>query len=165
MNITIREVKAEDVEEIFRINAKSFTTDRWSRDAIKRELSLSYSRGYVVECNGKIAAYSFVWILQKEAVIMTFAVAPEFRRKGVGKLLLKHIIESLPKQVTSISLDVRKSNIPAIRLYRSAGFRIVNERPKFYSDKETALFMELRLDKIEQYDRGKREKNYEIDRQ
>ncbi len=148
MDLKFREMTVEDLDAVYRINTQSFTTDAWSRNALEREFKLPYSHRIVVEAEGQVVGYAFVWLIKEEAFIMTLAVSPEWRRKGIGRWLLKRIVETFKDKAEVISLDVRKSNIPAIRLYRSMGFEVVKERPKFYSDGENALMMELRLDKM-----------------
>ncbi|MDQ7039281.1 MAG: ribosomal protein S18-alanine N-acetyltransferase [Aquificota bacterium] len=157
MELRIREMKEEDLPRVYAINRLSFTTDAWSEEAMQREFRLPYSLRFVVESGGEIVAYAFVWLIKGEAFLMTLAVAPEWRGKGVGKWFLRKIVERLKGKAEVVSLDVRKSNIPAIRLYRSLGFKVVRERLRFYSDGENALLMELQLDKIEMHagDKGK----------
>ena len=157
MELRIREMKEEDIPKVYAINRLSFTADAWSREAMEREFRLPYSLRFVAEHEGNVIAYAFIWLIKEEAFIMTLAVDPEWRGKGIGRWFLERIIERLKGKAHVVSLDVRKSNIPAIRLYRSLGFRVVKERPKFYSDGENALLMELQLDKIGEYagDKGK----------
>ena len=138
----------DDIKEVFRINRASFTTDAWSREAIEREFRLPYSVRYVLELEGKVIGYCVIWLIKGEAFIMSLAVDPALRGKGLGKYLMHEVIKDLSHKAEVFLLDVRKSNLPAIRLYRSLGFSVVKERPKFYSDGENALLMELRSDKI-----------------
>ncbi len=157
MGLTLREMREEDLDRVYEINRRSFTTDAWSREALEREFSLPYSIRYVLEDKGEIVGYSVVWVIKGEAFIMVFAVAPEHRGRGVGREFLRMLLEDLKGKAEVVQLDVRKSNLPAIRLYRSMGFRIVKERKKFYSDGENALTMELELGKIhrDEGDKGK----------
>jgi ribosomal-protein-alanine N-acetyltransferase len=164
MDLSVREMTKEDLDAVYRINRLSFTTDAWSRDAMEREFRLPYSHRFVVESGGEVIGYTFVWVIRGEAFIMTFAVDPGWRRKGVGRWFLGRIIDLLRDKARVISLDVRKSNLPAIRLYRSMGFKVVKERPRFYSDGENALLMELRLDKMRTDVEDKREEVKPADR-
>ena len=67
------------------------------------------------------------------------AVLPKYRRQGIGRLLLS---EEMKNDMAFISLEVRESNLPAIRLYESVGFVIQGVRPKFYtSPTENAVIM------------------------
>ncbi|RLJ70638.1 ribosomal-protein-alanine N-acetyltransferase [Hydrogenivirga caldilitoris] len=145
MDIHVRYMTQEDLPRVYEINRLSFTTDAWSLDSLKREFNLSYSLKFVLEVGGEIVGYAILWLIKEEAFIMTFAIAPKYRGKGIGKLFLSELIDRLRESAKVIQLDVRKSNLPAIKLYRSLGFKIVRERPKFYSDGESALVMELEL--------------------
>ncbi len=164
MGVQVREMTELDLEAVYSINRRSFASDAWSRDAIEREFRLPYSKRFVLEIDGEVVGYTFVWLIRGEAFIMTFAVDPDHRGRGLGKMFLKKVIDSLSPQVESFTLDVRKSNLPAIRLYRSVGFSVVRERPRFYSDGENALVMELRVGKIECDEGDKREKAHTSDR-
>ncbi len=131
----------EDIEEVFRINQENFTTDAWSRFAFEKEFENKFSKKFVLELNGKVVGYIIYWVVRGEATIMTFAIDKEHQNKGYGEFLLK---ESLKKiDAKRILLDVRKTNLRAINLYRKLGFRLVSERKSYYSDGENALFMEL----------------------
>ncbi len=145
MELHVREMKEEDIPVVYEINRRSFTTDAWSRESLEREFRLPYSLRFVLEMEGRVVGYSILWLIKEEAFLMTFAIDPSYRNKGLGKYLLSEIINLLSGKATTLQLDVRKSNLPAINLYRSMGFEIVRERPKFYSDGETALLMELKL--------------------
>lgn len=131
----------EDIEEVFRINRENFTTDAWSRFAFEKEFENKFSKKFVLELNGKVVGYIIYWVVRDEATIMTFAIDKEHQSRGYGEFLLK---ESLKKiDAKRILLDVRKTNLRAINLYRKLGFRLVSERKAYYSDGENALFMEL----------------------
>jgi len=147
--LIIRPMKKEDIEEVYKINAESFTTDAWSKRAFEREFELEHSYKYVLELNGEIIGYSVLWIIYDQATLMTFAIKREHWGKGYGKKLLEYITESFKDKVSSILLDVRKSNLRAIRLYKSLGFKILSERPKYYSDGENAYQMILEFKKEE----------------
>ena len=147
--LIIRPMKKEDIEEVYKINTESFTTDAWSKRAFEREFELEHSYKYVLELYGEIVGYSILWIIYDQATLMTFAIKREHWGKGYGKKLLEYIIDDLKDKVSSILLDVRKSNLRAIRLYKSLGFKILSERPKYYSDGENAYQMILEFKKEE----------------
>jgi len=164
MTVRVREMTELDVDAVYSINRRSFAGDAWSREAIEREFRLPYSKRFVLEVDGEVIGYTFIWLIRGEAFIMTFAVDPDHRGRGLGKMFLRRVIDSLSSKVESFTLDVRKSNLPAIRLYRSVGFSVVKERPRFYSDGENALVMELRTGKIGSDEGDKREKAHTSDR-
>ena len=79
------------------------------------------------------------------AEINDILVAPAFRRQGLAKQLLKRIELILKDKTQKIFLEVRESNFPAISLYKSAGFKQISVRKKYYSDGENALVMQKEL--------------------
>ncbi len=79
------------------------------------------------------------------AEINDILVAPAFRRQGLAKQLLNRIELLLKDKTQKIFLEVRESNFPAINLYKSAGFKQISVRKKYYSDGENALVMQKEL--------------------
>ncbi len=85
---------------------------------------------------------SAIWGLQifsGEGYVTNVAVLPEYRRRGIAQRL---IFAEFENEMDFITLEVRKSNTPAIRLYEKAGFENVGIRPHFYtSPDEDAVIM------------------------
>jgi len=81
---------------------------------------------------------------QQMAWIATIGVLPEYRGRGIGTALLEACEQEL--QVEAIRLNVRVSNHPAIRLYKSLRYQQVGRWPHYYSDGEDALIMEKELE-------------------
>ncbi len=142
-------MEPRDIDAVLEINREGFSTDAWSRQAFEREFALDYSHKFVLELNGQIIGYCILWVIHDTANIITFAIKRDHWGLGYGKRLLSYIIEKFKERVKSISLDVRKSNIRAIRLYRSLGFETVGERIKYYSDGENAYQMLLDTAKLQ----------------
>jgi ribosomal-protein-alanine N-acetyltransferase len=90
-----------------------------------------------------VVGYCGFWIAADEAHISTIAVDPEYRRQGVGQLLLITAIErAIELGASLVSLEVRVSNLAAQNLYRKYGFNAAGRRPRYYSDnREDALIM------------------------
>lgn len=92
-----------------------------------------------------VIGYLVLYTASGESEIVTIAVSPEARRKGVGRRLIDEVIAFSKKSsiyIEEINLEVRLSNEPAIKLYESVGFSVVGKRPNFYSNpKEDALLM------------------------
>ena len=90
-----------------------------------------------------------MWYIYDECHLLNFAISPEYQGKGFGKLLMRAVI-AYTKQIGSsyIVLEVRRSNIRAINLYRKFGFEVTGIRPRYYSDNnEDAFEMLLNLKK------------------
>ena len=78
-------------------------------------------------------------IFSGEGYVTNVAVLPEYRRRGIAQRLISAQLEN---EMNFITLEVRKSNTPAIRLYEKTGFENVGIRPHFYtSPDEDAVIM------------------------
>lgn len=82
--------------------------------------------------DGKPAGFALNRIIADEAELLLLAVAPQFRRKGVGIALIERSrMLTRHRNGVSLHLEVRYNN-PAIELYNKAGFRLVGRRPGYY---------------------------------
>jgi ribosomal-protein-alanine N-acetyltransferase len=132
----------------------------WSESAFREELDKLHSLCFVARIDGDpeeapflkgthgesaIAGYVCAWIVLDEIQILNVTVRRSCRRQGIGRALLRHALQcGWSRGCTRALLEVRPSNTAARRLYESAGFRAVGERPNFYADgKEAAILMEL----------------------
>ena len=82
-----------------------------------------------------------------EADITNVAVRPQYRRQGIGLQLVTMMLGMMGRLgVTSVLLEVRESNIPAIRLYERYGFTAYNKRKNYYRNPaEDAVLMVVTL--------------------
>ncbi|MCS6840537.1 MAG: ribosomal protein S18-alanine N-acetyltransferase [Roseiflexus sp.] len=90
-----------------------------------------------------IVGYGGVWLSVDEGHITTIAVAPAYRGRGIGELLLNELIDqALDMHADVLTLEVRVSNIVAQQLYLKYGFRPTGRRLRYYTDNgEDALIM------------------------
>jgi [ribosomal protein S18]-alanine N-acetyltransferase len=152
MDILIRRMKLEDVEEVVEIDRISFTLP-WPENSFRFELLENQnSRCWVAEAilaDGKrqLAAMTVLWQVLDEIHIGTFAVAPDFRRHGIGRQLLEYVLnEARQEGVRQAWLEVRRNNLAAQELYKQFGFEMIDVRKKYYKDNgEDALVMMGRL--------------------
>lgn len=100
-----------------------------------------------LDVDGKMAAFAITQVVLDEASLFNIAVDPAFQRRGLGRQLLQHLIDELIKRdVLTLWLEVRASNLPAIALYEQLGFNQVSRRPNYYptaSGREDAILMAL----------------------
>jgi len=144
--------RIEDIESIAAIEAASFAQP-WRPPAIIAELHVTESWHHtarVPAAEGERAAvvgYILVRFLTDEMHIMKLAVAPPWRRRGMGAALLAAARrEALRRCAAVMLLEVRPSNSAAIRFYRKAGFQAIGIRPNYYPQtREDALVMSKRL--------------------
>ena len=90
-----------------------------------------------------VLGYGGFWLIVDEAHICTLAVHPDWRGRGLGELLLVHMVgHATAINATVATLEVRTSNLLAQQLYRKYGFEVVGLRKGYYSDnREDALIM------------------------
>lgn len=143
MNVELRRLGAEDLDAVEEIERASYPTP-WSRAMFLAELRKpsSLAMGAFKEQDALIG-YAFVSRYVDAWHVMNVAVAPGHRRRGVGRALLERVFE-----VTAVdprrgyTLEVRVSNVDAIRLYERLGFESRGIRRAYYTDnREDALIM------------------------
>lgn len=138
----IRELTAADVEAVSRIEEEVFSMP-WSPQDFLEMVEADYAYYYVAEVDGEIAGCCGVRDIVGEGEITNVVVAEKFRRRGIGRGLMEYMLkEAALHGMRDMTLEVRVSNISAIRLYESLGFKGEGIRPDFYEKpKEDALIM------------------------
>lgn len=130
------------IEQVARLEKICFS-DPWSIHSIASELENKLSLWVVAMDGDRLAGYVGSQSVMGWADMMNLAVAPDYRQKGIGEKLVNELILRLKaQQVTCLTLEVRASNAPAIRLYDKLGFVEVGSRPGYYHNpKEDALIL------------------------
>jgi len=142
-NFKIRRMVREDLDAIYQIENSSFTVP-WSKESLRNELTINQFAYYlVVELDGEVIGYGGMWIIADEAHVTNIAIAPSYRGQKWGEKLVMAMKQHAAKQgAVGMTLEVRPSNIVALRLYAKMGFYQTGIRPKYYSDDgEDALVM------------------------
>lgn len=144
--IRFRPMNTADMDEIMAIERSSYRFP-WSLGFFLQELQVACARSILAEADGKIIGYVLFWLLPGTIDIHNVATHVNFRRRGIAKLLLGRVLGQAREQsIDRVTLEVRKSNLPAQRLYESIGFVITGLRKGYYSDDgEDALAMTLDL--------------------
>jgi len=149
MAIHIRDASVHDLSRIVEIERLAFPTP-WSLSAFQRELTLPFSRLTVAIPGDQPAAppqgFLCRWLVADECHVLNVAVHPDYRRFGLGaRLLATTIDEAREKGADVVTLEVRRSNLPARCLYRKFDFEERRLRRHYYGPGEDAIVMELRL--------------------
>jgi len=153
LQVRIRKVKKSDIDRIIDIERSWHHLSHWSIDSYYRLLNDDgFTSSFVAEAEeetGGIRIIGFVifHVISGAAEIYNIAVEADHARTGIGKQLMTTVIEeSRQRNATKVVLEVRKSNVSAIRFYDSFNFRITGERKNYYSSPvEDAFVMELAL--------------------
>lgn len=145
--ITIRPMTMADVDGVMTVERASFKTP-WSREAFERELTVNHMAHYLVAIiDQQVIGYAGFWQVIDEGHITNIAIAPQWRTKGHGKLLVEQLLnDARAKEIAYMTLEVRVNNHSAINLYRQFGFIDHGVRPNYYYDTgEDALIMWAKL--------------------
>ncbi|WGL18166.1 ribosomal protein S18-alanine N-acetyltransferase [Microbulbifer bruguierae] len=131
------------------ILARSAHSHPWSEAQYRDSLASGHQCWILrAEC-GDIAACCVASQVFDELEILDVAVAPQWRRRGLGARLLQQVFAQLPEDVARVLLEVRASNRAARGLYHKLGFsedgRRKNYYPKADGSREDALLMSLDL--------------------
>ena len=117
----------------------------WSERSFQNELDHVFGEFVVATVNGDVVGYAGEWILADEAHVTTVAVHIDCRRQGLGKSLMKELLDrAVDRGAVCSTLEVRSGNEAAIQLYESLGYVRVGTRKNYYPDnKEDAVVMWL----------------------
>lgn len=131
--VTIREMTEGDIAGIAELEKKCFS-EPWSENSLRDELTNETARFYVLRDSKRLLGYIGANNICNEVYVTNVAVSEECRGKGYGQKLVNHLIkQSETERAFFITLEVRKSNENAIKLYEKCGFKFIGERKNFYS--------------------------------
>ncbi|MCH8614613.1 GNAT family N-acetyltransferase [Sphingomonas sp. SM33] len=100
------------------------------------------------DADAQTAGFSLYRTIADEAELLLLAVAPPFRRRGIGRMLLNHFLsEARGSGASRIHLEVREGN-PAVMMYRAAGFLFAGRRRKYYRGRFGGEFDALTLSRV-----------------
>jgi len=144
--LEIGPMRAEDLDAVDEIERHSFKNP-WPAKVFAEELERDWARVDVARERGRLVGFVDYWLVHDEIHLLAIATHPDVRRRGIGGLLLEHLLAlGRARGSALVTLEVRRSNRPAIAMYERAGFAIVGVRPRYYSeDSEDALVMTLQL--------------------
>ena len=144
-SINIIPYKPEFCADVARLEAECFS-EPWSEKAIDESFRFG-TVFFLAETKGEIIGYVGIKPILDEGYITNVAVSKSYRRRGAARLLMKAVSDFAKAQgLASVSLEVRVSNVPAIALYESFGYKTVGKRKNFYSHPtEDGVLMTLYL--------------------
>ena len=140
--IHFRTLLPEDAEGVARVERESFPTP-WSREDFWREASNDFACYIVALDDMEIIGFAGCWISFEEAQVTNIALTSAQRGRGLGKVLMAKLMRAAAERgAERMTLEVRPSNTPALRLYEGLGFAAIGVRKKYYQDNdEDAILM------------------------
>ncbi len=140
----IRKALPGDIERVMEI--ESGASGRWKREFFQRELETDFSLFLVAEKDHEIIGFAIAWDVPGEIQLQNIAVDKNSRRKGTATRLMESIYrllkDALPEKIL---LELKASNTPAGKFYRSLGFEKTGTRKNYYGNGEDAILMEKKI--------------------
>jgi len=137
--LQIRQFKADDIDAISEIENLSFK-DPFPSYFLSQLADANPDTFLVAVMGDKIVGYAVIDKWPDQAHLVSIAVVPESRMKGIGQSMLDHLIERLDPG--SLKLEARRSNKAALELYRKNGFIQTGVAHSYYPDGEDAIQMQ-----------------------
>ncbi len=144
--VSLRRMVPADLETVMVIERAAFKHP-WSTELFARELEHDWSTVLVAEelspAGPRIVGFIIFWLVHDEIHVLNVATDPGERGRGIARTLLDACLaQGKAKGAHLATLEVRRSNDAALRLYDRYGFRRVGIRPNYYADEgEDAIVM------------------------
>ncbi len=155
-NYKLRRFKPSDLDAVIRINRECLPENYTT--LFFMNLHKRFPETFIVaETNGKIAGYIMCRIetgipsfkllgIARKGHVISIAVLPEHQRRGIAHGLMKETMQAMASyKAKECYLEVRTSNVPAVRLYKKLGFEIARTIRDYYADGEDAFLMARQL--------------------
>ena len=143
----IREMTFEDIDRVCAIEEENFSpAEIWQDTGFAAHLFRNDTLYLVAEDEGTVQGYAGILMVPDEADITKISVSAAMQGKGIGTALLQDLCARAKEQgIRKIYLEVRESNLPALRVYEKAGFVRTGVRKAYYTaPTEDAVLMEYR---------------------
>lgn len=125
--------RQQDIAEVIEIENSSFDFP-WLEDDFTRCLGQPNSIGMVAEHKGRVAGFMIYELYKYHIHVLTFAVAHDYRRRGIGTQILDKLKAKISAQRRrQLTLEVRETNLTAQLFFRDRGFRGMKVMRNFYA--------------------------------
>ena len=148
IGVKFRPMTALDLVSATAIEKEVYAKAAWSAGQFKEEFAKAPKTAHYLaaEFEGQLIAYAGIFYVADVADIHTITVAVDHRRKGIGRELLKRLIDwARVKKAQAIMLEMRLGNDQARPLYESFGFVEISRRENYYGPGLTAVVMRKEL--------------------
>jgi len=145
----LRDARMADFETLYRLDQACFEPGiAYSRQELRRFLSLSTAQGLVAEIQGGIAGFAVGYVsIHQLGHVVTLDVAPVHRRRGIGRALLSELLRRFAAAfVEETRLEVDMENEVAVAFYRRFGFRQRRRLADYYGPNRPAWEMALKTE-------------------
>lgn len=135
MNIAYRRMTVKDVPQVHRLEDETFAQP-WSLQSFLDEMERNVCARYIVALDGdRVVGYAGAWLVLDEGHVTNVAVDKAYRGLRIGAGLMEALMQYASNMgVSYLTLEVRRSNLIAQKLYRSMGFIELGVRKRYYED-------------------------------
>ncbi len=145
LDVKISNMNLQDLN-LIADNLETDFDDFWNYNVLKGELENGNSKYLVAKLDGKIVGFAGIIPIAEEADISNIVVHKDFRNMKIGFMLLKGLIDlACSLRLSAINLEVRNTNVYAIKLYEKYGFEVCGVRKKYYNNIDDAILMRKNL--------------------
>lgn len=138
----IRPAERKDIPTLLEIENECFILPWKEKDLLYELNENPVNRMYVLEENNVILGFIDFWITFDSATIAQIAIRKAYQGNHLADKLMQEMIDDCyASKAYSITLEVRKSNIKAINLYKKFGFKEIVIKPHYYDNGEDAIYM------------------------
>jgi [ribosomal protein S18]-alanine N-acetyltransferase len=144
--IEIIEAEEKHISDVFEIEKAAFSPS-WMEGSLLSQLGDEDAHFVIAVEDGRVLGFCVLHKASDEGELYQIAVDESAKRRGAGDMLMKDALDyARIHGLVSIYLEVRKSNTPAIKLYKKHGFTVAGHRRKYYSyPTEDAVVMSLHV--------------------
>ena len=139
----------KELEGVLRVQEKCFKNLERFSEKFLFDLWQNFPNGFLIAKDKKgVLGYGILKKESEKGLIFSLAVLPEMQNQGIGKEILKRLIEIAKKEdLKKIYLHTGETNFKAIAFYQKFGFNIIKVKENYYSTGENAFLMELEVEK------------------
>ncbi|MDT0166128.1 ribosomal protein S18-alanine N-acetyltransferase [Actinotalea sp. AC32] len=139
--MTVRALATADLPRLVELERVLFGASAWTLGMLTEELDAP-GRAYAgVDADGVLVGYAGLWFDGDVAQVMTIGVDPVAQRRGIGTALLVWVVQTARDLgASSVLLEVRVDNDPAITLYERHGFEVLGRRRRYYQPEDVDAF-------------------------
>lgn len=145
---TLRPMRESDVPVVMEIERHAYSHP-WTPGIFRDCLRVGYNCWVMSDAQG-LVGYGVMSVLAGECHILNVCIRPALQKRGYGRQLMQHLLGLAREYGASLALlEVRPSNVAAIRMYESMGFSEVGVRKAYYPaahGREDGLILALELD-------------------
>jgi [ribosomal protein S18]-alanine N-acetyltransferase len=141
--VEIRTMSYSDLKQVAVVEKKAYPHP-WTLGIFRDCLRVGH-HAWVMTLDKKVIGYAIIMLSPGEAHILNICVAPDYQAKGLGRYLLRYLINRTDQtDIDMVLLEVRRSNTRAQLLYQSEGFHELGVRKAYYpadSGREDAIIL------------------------